>query len=79
MGADREYFRSCGCGSPVSNVVRSAFLKIEGNSFKSAPGVKMKLIFKCGIAPFCLSALNFGNVTLQNTQLFQMDNSDAFQ
>lgn len=37
------------------------FLTMEGNSFKSAPGVE---IFKRGVAPFCLSVLDFGNVSL---------------
>lgn len=48
------------------------FLTMEGNSFKSAPGVEIKLIFERGVAPFCLSVLDFGNFSLcksQNTHL----------
>lgn len=60
---------------------RSAFLKIEGNSFKSAPGVKIKLILKCGIAPFCLSVLNLETYRFVNhfaKHPSQMDNTGTF-
>lgn len=40
VGFGWECFRYCGCGSAISYVVSSAFWKISGNSFKSAPEEK---------------------------------------
>lgn len=60
---------------PVDAAQQFQIVKIQGELLQAAPGVKIKLIFKCAVAPFCLSALSFGSLSLCKAHHI----TDAFQ